>query len=163
MNDLTIVMYHYVRDLERTRYPEIKGRTTTDFRKQVAYLTRNYHPVTVQDLIAALFHGESLPPNAMLLTFDDGYIDHFANVFPVLHDKGVQGLFFPPLPLHVVENSSALIVYIFCWRPSIFRTWPDRWKPAWIGFPSSTGWSRSLNTESVGLIPDVLTTQRRCT
>jgi len=30
------------------------------------------------------------------LTFDDGYSDHFANVFPLLDERGIQGCFFPP-------------------------------------------------------------------
>ena len=32
----------------------------------------------------------------MLLTFDDGYIDHFTYVFPVLKEYKMQGSFFVP-------------------------------------------------------------------
>ncbi len=39
---------------------------------------------------------DDLPPNSILLTFDDGYSDHFANVFPLLDARGIQGCFFPP-------------------------------------------------------------------
>jgi peptidoglycan/xylan/chitin deacetylase (PgdA/CDA1 family) len=39
--------------------------------------------------------GGELPNNAAMLTFDDGYIDHFINVFPILYEKGIQGCFFP--------------------------------------------------------------------
>jgi peptidoglycan/xylan/chitin deacetylase (PgdA/CDA1 family) len=39
---------------------------------------------------------ENLPPNPILLTFDDGYVDHFTNVFPLLEARGIQGCFFPP-------------------------------------------------------------------
>ena len=31
------------------------------------------------------------------LTFDDGYLDHFTTVFPLLHERGWQGSFFPPV------------------------------------------------------------------
>ena len=31
------------------------------------------------------------------MTFDDGYLDHFVNVFPVLFDEKLQGSFYPPL------------------------------------------------------------------
>ena len=31
----------------------------------------------------------------MLLTFDDGYIDHYQEVYPILKKYGVQGSFFP--------------------------------------------------------------------
>ncbi|MEA4804374.1 polysaccharide deacetylase family protein [Acetobacterium wieringae] len=35
-----------------------------------------------------------LPENAALLTFDDGYVDHYTNVFPILKNRGIQGSFF---------------------------------------------------------------------
>jgi len=38
-----------------------------------------------------------MPPNPVLLTFDDGYIDHYTNVFPLLDEYGIQGAFFPPV------------------------------------------------------------------
>jgi peptidoglycan/xylan/chitin deacetylase (PgdA/CDA1 family) len=93
---LTIVMYHYVRDLARSRFPEIKGLSLDRFRAQLAHLQANYALVTARDLVGAIRQGEALPPNAALLTFDDGYADHYANVFPLLHEQGVQGSFFPP-------------------------------------------------------------------
>ena len=34
-SERTIIMYHYVRSLEQTRYPSIKGRRTSEFRFQV--------------------------------------------------------------------------------------------------------------------------------
>lgn len=43
-----------------------------------------------------LSRGGNLPDNAMLLTFDDGYIDHYSYVFPILDKFGFQGSFFPP-------------------------------------------------------------------
>lgn len=94
---VTIVMYHFIRDLARSRYPEIKGLNLVEFREQLIYLNRHYTPIAMEDLIeAALSERAKLPLNAVLLTFDDGYIDHFTNVFPLLDEKGIQGSFFPP-------------------------------------------------------------------
>jgi peptidoglycan/xylan/chitin deacetylase (PgdA/CDA1 family) len=95
--ELTIVMYHYVRDLAHSRYPAIKGLDLELFKGQIAYLQKHYSFVTVEQVIAAYHQGESLPPKSVLLTFDDAYIDHFTNVFPVLYDKKIQGAFFPPV------------------------------------------------------------------
>jgi peptidoglycan/xylan/chitin deacetylase (PgdA/CDA1 family) len=93
---LTIVMYHYVRDLARSRYPAIKGRTVEDFKGQLDYLAR-HHTVVSADHVIAASRGESdLPDNAAWLTFDDGYSDHYANVFPLLDARGWQGSFFVP-------------------------------------------------------------------
>jgi len=94
--ELTVVMYHYVRDLERSRYPQIKGLRTSEFREQLEHLRRNYTVVRMEDVAAALASGEKLPPRAALLTFDDGYIDHYITAFPILMEFGFQGSFFPP-------------------------------------------------------------------
>jgi peptidoglycan/xylan/chitin deacetylase (PgdA/CDA1 family) len=93
---LTIVMYHYVRDLARSRYPAIKGRTVADFRGQLDHIGRNYEVVTAEHVAAASRGETDLPANAAWLTFDDGYLDHFTNVTPLLDERGWQGSFFVP-------------------------------------------------------------------
>jgi peptidoglycan/xylan/chitin deacetylase (PgdA/CDA1 family) len=100
---ITIVMYHYVRELPHTRYPKIKGLLTSLFKEQLAYLEKYYQFVTVEECINACYSGASFPSNAILLTFDDGYIDHYTNVFPLLEEKGIQGAFFPPAKA-ILEN-----------------------------------------------------------
>lgn len=40
--------------------------------------------------------GGPLPEQALLLTFDDGYIDNYTFAFPILQEFGVQGSFFIP-------------------------------------------------------------------
>jgi peptidoglycan/xylan/chitin deacetylase (PgdA/CDA1 family) len=92
---LTIVMYHYVRDLALTRYPGIKGLTTNAFRAQLDDFSREYSFVGLEEVLSARQAGRSLPDNAILLTFDDGYSDHYQTVFPLLHDRGISGAFFP--------------------------------------------------------------------
>ncbi len=93
----SIIMYHYVRDLPYTRYPDIKGLTVSLFREQIAYLQKHYHFVRAQDLIAAIYEEKPLPENAVWLTFDDGYADHYQNVFPILDELGIEGAFFVPV------------------------------------------------------------------
>jgi peptidoglycan/xylan/chitin deacetylase (PgdA/CDA1 family) len=90
-------MYHYVRDLERSRFPAIKGLSIERFCRQLDYIKARYTPITVENLLEALSSPQKeLPPKPILLTFDDGYSDHFANVFPLLDARGIQGCFFPP-------------------------------------------------------------------
>jgi peptidoglycan/xylan/chitin deacetylase (PgdA/CDA1 family) len=94
---VTIVMYHYVRDLKRSRFPAIKGLSIERFCRQLDYIRGHYTPISAEELLAALESGgQDLPPNPILLTFDDGYSDHFANVFPLLDARGIRGCFFPP-------------------------------------------------------------------
>ena len=96
-NHLTIVMYHYVRDLKNSRYPTIKGCDIRDFKEQLDFLGRHYNFVTMEEVIAAYREGASLPPHPVLLTFDDAYKDHFEYVFPLLDHRHIQGCFFPPV------------------------------------------------------------------
>ena len=104
---LHIVMYHYVRDLGLNRYPSIKGLDAVFFRQQIEFLQQYFTIVRMEDVLAALDGGD-IADNAALLTFDDGYIDHYTVVFPVLDAMGLQGSFFPPA--RILEESVLLDV-----------------------------------------------------
>lgn len=93
MSKLYIVMYHYVRELQKSRYPEIKGLEYALFKQQLAFFNDNFNVVTMEDVIASVETKTGLPDKALLLTFDDGYIDHFTYVFPMLKEYGMQGSF----------------------------------------------------------------------
>lgn len=96
MNNLTIVMYHYVRDLKNSRYPNIKGLDVNLFREQINYLRKNYHIITMEEVIYSIEKKSKIPNKSVLLTFDDGYSDHYENVFPVLEKYNLQGSFYAP-------------------------------------------------------------------
>lgn len=94
--DCTIVMYHYVRDLEHSRYPEINAITEQEFRSQLTNLESEYSIISADTLRAAVDGEASLPGNALLLTFDDGLADHYQTVYPILEQYDLPGCFFPP-------------------------------------------------------------------
>lgn len=96
-NNLTVIMYHYVRDLKNSRYPSIKGLDKDLFIEQIEYLRKHYNFVTMEQVINVGQNGASLPSKAVLLTFDDGYAEHFNVVFPILKNRGIQGSFFAPI------------------------------------------------------------------
>lgn len=93
---LYIVMYHYVRDLKHGRYPDVKGMDTELFRQQIGFLKENFSVVRMEEVLAALGGQITLPQNAVLLTFDDGYVDHYTYAMPILEEANVQGSFFIP-------------------------------------------------------------------
>jgi peptidoglycan/xylan/chitin deacetylase (PgdA/CDA1 family) len=94
---LSVIAYHYVRDLDRSRYPRIKARRTDEFVRQVRMLRERFTPITMEQLREALRDPAArLPLDAVLLTFDDGYADHADTAAPVLADLGLQGAFFVP-------------------------------------------------------------------
>ncbi len=94
-NYITIVMYHYIRELPLTRFPKIKGLLFSQFENQLKYFLSNYSFITIKDCISAYYGEHLLPENPILLTFDDGYIEHYTKVFPLLNEYGIQGCFFP--------------------------------------------------------------------
>ncbi len=93
-NRLFISMYHYTRDLKHSRYPEIRGLDYPLFRKQLDFFKENFNVVRMEQVIEAVKGNEELPENAVLLTFDDGYIDNYTFAFPLLQEYGFQGSFF---------------------------------------------------------------------
>ncbi len=91
---LYISMYHYTRDLIHSRYSGIKGLEVSLFREQLEFFRDNFCVVRMDQVIDAVKGKSSLPENAVLLTFDDGYIDNFTYAFPLLEEFGFQGSFF---------------------------------------------------------------------
>jgi len=113
-------MYHYVRPVQASRYPGIAGLEDRAFREQVDYIQRHFNVISGFDLERAVMEETALPENAALLTFDDGYLDHFTTVFPVLDAAGISGSFFPPVDC--ITNRRVLDVnklhYILASAPS---------------------------------------------
>ena len=50
-SEVTVVMYHYIRDLKNSRYPNIKGLDIEKFKKQIKFFKENYNFVRIEDLI----------------------------------------------------------------------------------------------------------------
>ena len=96
MSKLYISMYHYTRDIVHSRYPQIKGLDTNLFRQQIEYMKNNFNIVTMEQVIDAVEGKAELSEKALLLTFDDGYIDNYTFAFPILEEFGIQGSFFIP-------------------------------------------------------------------
>ena len=97
-SEVTVVMYHYVRDLKNSRYPNIKGLDIEKFKKQIKFFKENYNFVRIEDLIEYYKNPKEkeLPNKAILLTFDDGYKDHYTYVLPILLENNIQGSFYIP-------------------------------------------------------------------
>ncbi len=94
MQQLTIITYHYVRPIKNSNFPRIKGLEFELFKNQINYLQKNYKIIEMESLIEFTKNKKPLPNNPCLLTFDDGYKDHYLYVFPELKKRGIQGSFF---------------------------------------------------------------------
>jgi peptidoglycan/xylan/chitin deacetylase (PgdA/CDA1 family) len=92
--DTAILMYHYVRPADA---PCPVGADQVDletFASHLDDLGRHRTIVDWSDVARALDGGPPLPPDACLLTFDDGHDDHHRYVLPMLADRGLTGVFF---------------------------------------------------------------------
>ncbi len=93
-NGFVTISYHDVQDDEADqRYLSVR---TANLVAQFAWLRENdYHPVSVDSILAAQAGGKPLPQRAVLLTFDDGYSSFYDRVFPLLKATGWPALLAP--------------------------------------------------------------------
>jgi biofilm PGA synthesis lipoprotein PgaB len=87
---------------------------------------KDFHPVTVDQIVAARNGGAPLPPRAILLTFDDAYKSQFMKVFPLLKHYGY------PAVVGVVtrwtntpQGESIRISHKSIMPPGYFMSWSD--------------------------------------
>jgi peptidoglycan/xylan/chitin deacetylase (PgdA/CDA1 family) len=99
MKNITIIMYHYVREIKNSKYPAIKGLEISSFKRQLDFLEKNFEIIQPIDLI----QNKELPNNSCLLSFDDGFKDHTEFVLPELNKRKLKGCFFPP-GAAIIEN-----------------------------------------------------------
>lgn len=88
-----VVMYHYVRDARRTPFPVLNALAVADFEAQLDFLQSRFTVIdypTFERLLAG--DGPDGGPSA-LLTFDDGFVDHWQTVFPILTRRQLGGYF----------------------------------------------------------------------
>jgi peptidoglycan/xylan/chitin deacetylase (PgdA/CDA1 family) len=94
LDGLVTVMWHYVRtadDLPRVGATWVDPATLAD---QLDAIARQRTVVSWPEVAEALHGGRPLPPDAALLTFDDGLADLARTVAPLLVARGWRGIFF---------------------------------------------------------------------
>lgn len=79
-----VIMYHDV-IAKRGKGSVWFDCTTAEFEKQMNWLAeQGAHVVSLDDLYKHLTTGETLPANAIVLTFDDNYQGFYDNAYPIL-------------------------------------------------------------------------------
>jgi peptidoglycan/xylan/chitin deacetylase (PgdA/CDA1 family) len=73
-----------------------------DFRTQLNYFSRTYGFVDRNSFLESLETGQSRP--GMVFTFDDGFVDHYDQVLPVLKEMGLWGIFYIPTGVYGQER-----------------------------------------------------------
>ena len=70
-------MYHYVREIKNSNYPNLKGLEFNQFKKQIDYFKKNFNILNNDDFSDILVNKKIPNKKSILLTFDDGYKDHY--------------------------------------------------------------------------------------
>ena len=86
-----ILMYHRVTDLARDPYQ--LAVAPEHFTQHLNHLQRTCSVLPLPDLIEAL-RAKTLPPRAVAITFDDGYIDNYCEAYPLLKAAGLPATIF---------------------------------------------------------------------
>jgi len=90
-------MYHYVRRCS-TDFPFLRFLDFEDFKKQLDVFQAEYHFPSRAEVESFFASGDAgvlcaTKPN-MVLTFDDGLLDHYQFVLPELRRRGLWGIFY---------------------------------------------------------------------
>lgn len=94
---LPILMFHHTGEPPPGADKLRQGLTVSsaDLEAQMAYLKQaGYHPITQSQLFKALYSGVPLPPQPVMLTFDDGYLDNYQVAAPILEKYGFPVTFY---------------------------------------------------------------------
>ncbi len=97
-NLLRVLLYHRILDREGLVRgdPNLISASPDGFAQQMQYLVRHYTLISAEHLIRAVRQQTTLPPQAVLVTFDDGYRDFLVHAWPVLCRYKVPAILFVP-------------------------------------------------------------------
>ena len=90
-NGAIILCGHRVADDDEGCLPGVKPSWLAE---QIDYLSRHYHFLSLSKLVDYYERCESIPPNSVVMTFDDGFRDNFTNLYPILQRYQVPATVF---------------------------------------------------------------------
>jgi peptidoglycan/xylan/chitin deacetylase (PgdA/CDA1 family) len=86
------IMYHYVRE-SSGNYPFFRYLHIDDFRRQLDYFQNDEGFLTKAEFLKGFSTGQ-VPDKGYVLTFDDGFVDHYRYVLPEFAARGLWGIFY---------------------------------------------------------------------
>ncbi len=90
------IMYHFIHDKSIIKNIRFNSLKIKEFSKQISYLKKKTNIIGLDDLEDIITNKKILNKPSTLLTFDDGYKDHYDIVLPILVKNKITGIFFPP-------------------------------------------------------------------
>jgi peptidoglycan/xylan/chitin deacetylase (PgdA/CDA1 family)/glycosyltransferase involved in cell wall biosynthesis len=93
---ITVLLYHGVTDGDSESHLDNLHVPVESFRRQMQWLRKNFTPVSLDQVLAALESGRKLPPRPVLVIFDDAYRNTAEVAWPILKESGIPLLLFVP-------------------------------------------------------------------
>lgn len=98
---MKVIMYHYVRPLDKVENGNLRYLTTDQFKSQLDFFEKKFG-ILSPDEFKHNFENK-INTNKVFLTFDDGLKDHYEHVFPIMKERGLRGIFFIPTSIFDCE------------------------------------------------------------
>lgn len=90
---IPVLCYHSVNNTYDNHADPVSNEM---FEQHIKYLTDNWNIISVEDMMQALIDPASVPPNSLVITFDDGYKDNYSEAAPILEKFSTPACFFLP-------------------------------------------------------------------
>ena len=92
-----VVNYHGLLPADHSDADKFLDGTLVDsqtFRKHLQFLKAHYRVIHPEDFRASIEQQQPLPPRSVLITCDDGLLNHLTDMLPILQSEDVPCLFF---------------------------------------------------------------------
>ncbi|WP_456412426.1 polysaccharide deacetylase family protein [Thiolapillus sp.] len=118
---LTVVLFHRVLPEDAPEWQAADPEwtvTTSFFESCLKFFRSHYNGVSFSQVMANHLDGEALPPNPLLITFDDGWNCNLRHAAPLLRKYHLPALLF--------VTTGAVGKHILSWQEALFALWKTR-------------------------------------
>jgi len=95
-NELTILLYHGVTNIQSRGIENIQGKhiQALDFAMQMEYLRKHCHVLSLDEFLEIKKGGDTLPPKSTIVSFDDGFRNNYSIAAPILEEHQIPAVFY---------------------------------------------------------------------
>jgi peptidoglycan/xylan/chitin deacetylase (PgdA/CDA1 family) len=128
-----ILMYHSVMPDPASQVDSLGSiiHSESDFRAQMEMLARDYHPVSLDEVVDGLNSRKGLPSRSVVVTFDDGYTDNSEVAMPILNHFGIPATFYVTVDCVDQRKLPWPSRLRFAFRKTKLQAWTDSRGKSW--------------------------------
>lgn len=140
-----VVMYHRVGpEIDDWAWSNSLTISSATFEDHLRWLRKSrYYTATLEELHMHMSGGTALPKRSVVLTFDDGYIDNWSYVVPLLYRYGFKGSI-AVVPEFVDPRDIV--------RPTLEDVWASRVSEAELELRAFMSWSELKTSQQRGVL-----------